>query len=685
MSARGRTLRGVARATASPGEIAWIAAIPFALLLLAAVLVLAVPLGDALLEPPRSGWWPFWGPRLGHLPEPEEHAAYLFALLAPAALCAAVVLAARRGVHAPAGALRRLVGASGALLVAFVLVCLVAQRRLLFGVPYEFTPFHRAYFTPATLVVAAVLTAAGVALLHSDAALARVAGWTRESRGRALAAGVLAALATAIWVLPGLHTDASVGTANPFTAENIPFWLDEPFAVLDGRYPLVDFHAQYAQLIPYLVAVPMKLIGSTIAVWTATLVTGSALALLAVHALLRRVTRSALLALGLYLPVLATGFFTEAGPLANRHGPVTLLSMFPMRYGGAYLLAWLTARHLDGAAPRRLWPLAFAGGLVLVNNVEFGLPALAGTLLALALHDPPRSRARAGRLAGELALGLLTALAAVALLTLVVAGSLPHLGMALTFVRIYGAYGFGNLPMPDLGFHLAIYVTFAAALVCAVVRAAGRATEDRLLTAMLAWAGVFGLGAGAYYVGRSLPQVLISVFSAWALALALLLVVIVRALARRPARRPALPELAVLAGFGLAVCSLAQTPLPWTQVQRLQRHTAVPAYAHTATERFVAAHARRGERVVILGPLGHRIAYDLHLDDVSPYSTIESMPLERQLSETIAVLRREGGRELFLPIQQVAREQVQAVEQAGFHVAATGTPAQNAIELVDGR
>jgi hypothetical protein len=428
----------------------------------------------------------------------------------------------------------------------------------------------------------------------------------------------------------------------------------------------------------------MWLLGTSLGVYTVVLVTGSALGLLALYALLRRVAGRSLVALGLYLPVLATGFFTEAGPPENRHGPVTLLSMFPMRYTGAYALAWLTVRHLDGAAPRRLLLLSFGGGLVLVNNVEFGLPAFAATLVALALGDRPTSWGDAARRARDIALGVLAAVAVATLLTLLVAGSLPHFGMALTFARLYGVDGWANIPMPALGFHLAIYVTFAAAIVVAVVRASSGA-NGRLLTAMLGWSGVFGLGAGAYYAGRSLPEVLISIFSAWALALALLLLVVGGALARRPARWPTLPELTVLAGFGLAVCSLAQTPAPWSQVARLGDRTAQPAWARTPTERFVAQHTTRGERVLILAPLGHRIAYDLDLVNVSPYSYIDAMPLERQLSEAIAALRAAGGRKLFLPIQQSYPEQYDAIVRAGFRPAATGTAAENVVELVDRR
>ena len=82
-------------------------------------------------------------------------------------------------------------------------------------------------------------------------------------------------------------------------------------------------------------------------------------------------------------------------------------------------------------------------------------------------------------LARDAALGLLGALALVALLTLVVAGSLPHLSYLFTFSRLWGLGGVTMLPMPTLGFHIALYVTFAAAIVVATVRAntRGRAAD----------------------------------------------------------------------------------------------------------------------------------------------------------------------------------------------------------------
>jgi hypothetical protein len=63
---------------------------------------------------------------------------------------------------------------------------------------------------------------------------------------------------------------------------------------------------------------------------------------------------------------------------------------------------------------------------------------------------------------------------------------------------------------------------------------------------------------------------------------------------------------------------------------------------------FVAAHVRRGERVVMLSQLGHRIADNLGIVDVTPYTGLDSIKTMEELDETLRMLRREHGRKVFL-------------------------------------
>jgi hypothetical protein len=220
-------------------------------------------------------------------------------------------------------------------------------------------------------------------------------------------------------------------------------------------------------------------------------------------------------------------------------------------------------------------------------------------------------------------------------------------GTLLEFPHIFGVLGMAALPMPTLGIHLALYVTFVAAIVAALARALCGAPQ-RTLTAMLAWSGVFGLLASSYYIGRSDEFKLASLFSPWSLALALLTVVVVRGMAARGWRRPRAVELAVLSAFALMLGFVPQVPTPWTEISRIGHTSRIPLWELPRERRFVAAQTRPGERVAILVPMGHRIAYDLGIVNVAPYSFMEAMVTREQFRTLVEAMRDGGARKLFM-------------------------------------
>jgi hypothetical protein len=661
-------------------ELAWLIVLPCTALTFVAVALLGPPLGHAFLGPGSELFWPFVTRR----PEPVEHGRYLVSLLGPLLASTVLVAGAGRPPALRPALMRAVAFATQLALLAFVALCLLAQHDVLLSADVPLIESSQ-YFTWPTLGVALALPPLLLAAMRARAIAGVLRAAVRETRVRRAACLALALLFAAAWLLIAIVTDASVGTVNTGVSGHILWSLDETFAILNGRTPLVDFHAQYGQLWPYLAAAFMSVFGASIGAWTLALAIGSGLALLAVYGIFRRLVRRSLLALVLFGPFVATSFFMNLGPLANRFAPANLYSLWPVRYSGAYLLAWLLVRHLDGAAPRRRWPLFLLGGLVVINNPEFGVPALVAMIAGLACARPPRSRTGAVRLVGELVAGLLGAAALVSLLTLLRAGALPRFGLLFEFSRLYGIGGWELLPMPRIGLYFVVYLTFAAAIVLAVVRAIR--DEEPLLSAALAWSGTFGLLAGSYYVGRSHPQVLADLFSSWALSIALLTIATVRSLAARGWRRPTLAQLAVLFGFALTICSLPQTPTPWSQVQRLSHTTRRAAYEQPAATRFVAADTRRGEHVLILISLSHRIAYDLGVVNVSPYSSIESIPTLEQMRTAIAALRAAHGRKVFLSRRFTFDEELEALGAAGFVVKRTQRRTVDGflIEMVDRR
>jgi hypothetical protein len=481
---------------------------------------------------------------------------------------------------------------------------------------------------------------------------------------RAIVAGAVAVIAVVVWVSPGINAEDTIRAANFQILYHSQFTLDETFAVLDHRSPLVNYAAQYGSLWPYLFAAAMSLLGATVGVWVTLALIATGLGMLAIYAVLRRAARSSIAALLLFLPLMAVSFTMIGGTSENRYSFENYFGTFPLRYAGPAMLAWLVARHLGGDRPRGRWPVFLAAGLVVLNNSDVGAGAAAATFAALLWAGGRPTRASLGRLALEAVAGLAAAFALVSVLTLAREGALPDLGLLMRFSRLFGVYGFGMYPMPRFGLHLAIYATFVAALGVATVRAL-QADGNRVLTGMLAWSAVFGLGAGAYFVGRSTPDNLPATFFPWSFALALLLIPAIGSLRAASWRRPPLAATACLFGFLVMACSLAQTPTPWGQLDRLQR-TTPPILAVPHGQAFIAAHTHPGERVVILGLLGHRIGFNTGVVNVSPYSNSLVIATREQLDDTVAALRSEGGRKVFVDLKLSEGELQGALEAAGF-------------------
>ena len=660
-----RPQRGLA--ALDPAVAAWLAAVPVALVTLLAILLLGPPLGDTLLPAPSARFFP--SVRVGVHPEPTEQARYLIALTAPLLLAALTLRLTRRPPQRlDAAAAAGLARGVEWLAVAVLVGCFVVQRILPPQGRRGAPPI--VYFTLPS-VVAAVAIAAGIAIaVRSTVVRAAWTRWTADSRAKQVGAALVVLVALAVTLLPSINTDGSLAHEVEGVIYHLQFTYDESVAVLAGRSPLGDFATQYSALWPYALAGGMSIFGASVGAFTGLMTALIGVTLLALYDIVRRVARNSVAALLLFLPLLATCALKLHGPDVNRFSLVTYYGVLPLRYAGPFLLAWLTARHLDGARPRRLWPLFLWGGLVILNNTDFGIAAVGATCAALVwARALPDSRSwRRGAL--EALAGLAGAFALVTVLLLARTGEPPHLGLLTRYAHLFVVDGFAMLPMrPVVGFATVIYLTHVAGIGVATVRALRRA-PDRLMTGLLAWSGIFGLGAGSYYVGHSLSEVLIYTFPCWGLMIVLLTVLTLRAAAAAPAatvagaasRWPSPAQLAVLCGFGLLCCSLAQTSPPWLQLQRIAR-SGPPVFAQPIGQRFVAANAQPGERVLIMSGLGHRIAINLRLHDYERFTGARSIFTSDQLEESLAQLRAAGGTKVFVLLLEAFPGLAEALER----------------------
>lgn len=642
--------------------VAWFAAVPATALALLAIVLLGAPLGK-LLFPVETG--EFWASALIQvMPEPTEAARYLLALLGAILVPAYVIWLRGRPT-------RPLVPRSLVLMVqlvfAAVLVLAIFCRR-------GSVHLDVSYFDLRTAIVAVLISGAFAIVLAVPRARARV-GVVLAPRSPAVRRGAaaVAALATAIWLLPAIQLDSTVGHAQPATLFDLIFTFDEGLSVVDGHSTLVNYIAQYGSLWPYVIAIPMHLGHGSLGAYTISMAAITGIAMLAVYGVIRRVVGSPIAALVLFLAFMATSFFILRGSPVHRYSFGDYFGVFPLRYAGPFFVLYLLSRHLCGEWPRRAGWVFVVAGLAVLNNGDFGIPALGAAAVAVvAAADVARTRRWWGERVGEALAGLLGAFVLVSIVTLARTGDLPDVGLVFRYAHLFAVAGYDLVRMPWFGVWTAIYLTFCAAL---VVAALGMTRRDarRIEVGALAWIGIFGLGAGAYYAGRSNSEVLVAIFSAWALAIVLLVAVTTRDLVRR-GTRPSPAQLALFAGFGLLLCSLAQFPAPWHSIKRLERH-GPEIFKAPVDAQFIRTNAEQGEPVALITNLGQRLSREAGVDDVTPYSGIPSMPTKGQLTETVEGLREAGGTKIFLrEAAETWPEMLPALEADGFHEVRASEP-----------
>jgi len=277
-------------------EGAWIAAVPCALATVAAIALLGPSLGHALFAPPANNTF---FPEFQRAPRPVQHARYVVALAGPLLLAAAVATLAVRRVRLPARAIAAIAWTSQAVLVLMLGACLAAENDVLLHA-YPPPQLPNPLFNLQTLLTAVAVPALLLLALRRRRVAELVGAAVRERPGPRVVCTALAAAYAALWLVTGLDTDGTIG--NSFDQGWIQWPVNETFAVFNGRTPLVEFHAQYGHLAGYLPAVTMSLFGTTLLVWTLTMAALSWGALLGIYATFRRIVRSSLLALALFVP-----------------------------------------------------------------------------------------------------------------------------------------------------------------------------------------------------------------------------------------------------------------------------------------------------------------------------------------------------------------------------------------------
>lgn len=625
------------------GDLAWLAVAGAAVVLAAVLAWLGPPLAD-LYPSPGGNLFAVW--QVAIHPEPLEQVRSMITLATPFVI--AVVLLALGTTRPSRPGLDPIVVAIQVTGVVLLIVAVLGQ-------PRTGPLLNPHYFARYLLSAPNLIVGAGIGLLLVAAVLRPPKwGWIGAVRTaldrirdwRWLAVSI-AVVVTVIWLLPAVNTNETIGRAGPLATGHIYVQGEDYFAAVNGRTPLVDYISQYANLLPLLLEPVLRAAGPSITSLSLSLCALSALAIVAIYGAFTQVTRSVWIALVMFVPWVALSFFPwhDVGPYREFNG--IYHGMFPGRYFGPFVLALLCAMWLRG---RRvpLYALFLFAGLVVLNNYEFGGAALLALIAALAAgwdRGVPLAR-RVGDLLLQGAAGLISALALVSAVTLIRTGELPDPALLTYFNRVFVRDAYGLQPMPSLGLHWALYATYTAALLMAAARYVRR-EQDRVLTGMLGFSGVFGLVTGMYFVGRSLQFQLMLLFPVWGIALAL--VAWASFLALRSAasdrvrlRRVLVPATAALIGFGVMVASIDRLPQPQQQVDRL-RHGGKPLNLEP-TERFVEAWTHPGEDVLLIATApDHLVADQTSVVNVSPLNGVTSFFSPEEADRSLDQLQDSGG------------------------------------------
>lgn len=578
------------------------------------------------------------------LPEPLEQQRYLLTLLAALAVVPVAMLIARRRALDVVTRFAPVVG-----LVAILAVGTVAFVR---GYGQAARYFGLGTWPVTALVV---VVACGVAWLvagRSPRFLATVDRASLSRPGEALVFIIILLLAVGV-ASAGVYTDGSILLAPADTAVHVQFTFEEATAVFYGHTPLVDFTPQYSALLSWLLAPFYLIFAPSIASFTVTMALLGVLALACLYVTFRLVTGTPARAFLLYLLPVAIGFVVvQKTPGWNVHTIAAYFALMPIRFLGPLALGLATIA-VTGAtetthARRNTILLGAAAAATILLNVEFGVFAVAGAVLAAVTlsPDPQRRLRRTAILAAELLAGGVAVVLAFTLLTLAGSGSLPEFGQLFYFQRQFAAAGFFMLPLDHLlELHTLVFATFAAAATAGLgIPAFGRTrpgVHGRRSAALLTYSGVFGFGAFEYYMGRTHPDVLSATFLPWGIALSALCWEAgcriaaggVDARALRPATALLVTAATVLGAGGLGHLGYAVQ-----QPGRIaQSHDEYRFYGESDAITVARDCLPRGANTMIFTDVPDRVAHATHIHNWFAYANPGSVVTTQQIDRVFDV------------------------------------------------
>jgi hypothetical protein len=460
-----------------------------------------------------------------------------------------------------------------------------------------------------------------------------------------------------LWMIVQLSTtlmrDAEL-TLVPFgVMAHLPYTMGEFAATLNGRTPLVDFNSQYQNLYALLLAPWFKWVGFNLFTFSTTMAVLSMAGFLSLYSAMVRICRSAWLALLFFLPMTAITL-GSGEPAAGGYvsSVANYYAAIPIRYLVLFVMTRLVVSYLEKPVTLRLILVTSVGAVLTLNNLDFGIPSMAG-LIACAMLFPPAIRGwfRPARIVAAVGICVTTCFATLGLclgLIRLGVGVWPFLGQITQYQKAFASVGFFMLPLPEKGFYWLMYATGIAAVLVPIfetfsVDAAKIAHNRRLINGSLVHAGIVSLGALAYYIGRSHPMSIGMPLCAWSYVLVLFAHRAwidwraTRVVPRNAWLAP-VPAVMLSVGVGMSGSGFATPPNLLQQLYRLGTKSPLDDSANLGVIALIQKYVPPGKSTVIAYRDAHWLALRAKVNNLYPFAHYASIILLDQLDAVMAAL-----------------------------------------------
>jgi hypothetical protein len=435
-------------------------------------------------------------------------------------------------------------------------------------------------------------------------------------------------------------------------AIHLPGTMDQCAAALCGRTMLVNYFPIYQNLSEYFLQPVFGIVGLSPLSFTLAMAVIAATGFALVYAVLRLITGQARWAAALFIPYV-TMSFCVISPAVERMNNFSYYQNGPLRYFGPWVAFFLTACCY--ARPGKLIQFItfFTGTLVAINNLDFGLPALAGSFMAFLLVDLNGdlcSFRRARDITLQAILAGASAISLVVVFTLMRSGSFPQFDKLIDYQRVFAVHGFFTVPLPDGLFYWFPLITWMVAIFLGLQGVfEAKPNKNGLLSALLIFSGIYGCGSAMYFVGRSRWENLIALFPTWGLSLVLVLWTYFPS-AVAAWRKGGIPQRVILAipiglgciAYAFSWSHIIDTPNPVEQWRRITAPASAANLLPFTLLDKLKETAKPGETVMIIYPHANWLARQAGLNNSFPFIYRYTMLLRSQLDLTMGILRREN-------------------------------------------